>query len=134
MTKAEVEALVRRWAFEAVAGGKLEVFDELLDEGVRDLSGATPSIGRETFKARAAAVQKAFGDLEIHIDELIIDGDRIAWRWTMSGTHIGPFLNVPPTGRRAQLRGVNFQRLEGGRVLEHWTLVDALGLRDQLTR
>jgi predicted ester cyclase len=81
----------------------------------------------EPFKARAAVVRAAFADIEIRVEDLLVDGNAIAWRWTLTGTHVGPFAGLTPTGRRATLRGVNFQRLEGDRVVEHWTLVDVFG-------
>ena len=110
-----------------MAEGKLEVFDELLTEDVVDRSGPAPSRGVETFKARAAAVRAAFADIDIAVDDLLLDGDAIAWRWTLTGTHVGAFAGIAPSGRRIPLRGVNFQRLQQGRVVEHWTLVDVFG-------
>jgi predicted ester cyclase len=59
--------------------------------------------------------------------DLLIDGDRIAWRWALTGTHVGPFAGIGPTGRPVTLYGVNFQRLKDDRVIEHWTLVDIFG-------
>ncbi len=92
-----------------------------------DRSGAVPMSGVESFKARTGAVRAAFADIEIMIDDLIVEGHAIAWRWTLNGTHVGPFAGVEPTGRRVTLRGVNFQRLKDDRVIEHWTMVDVFG-------
>lgn len=127
MDRRDIETLVRRWTRDAIAEGKLEVFDELLAEDVVDRSGPTPSRGIETFKARAAAVRAAFTDIDMAVDDLLVDGDAIAWRWTLTGTHVGAFAGIAPTGRRIPLRGVNFQRVQQGRVVEHWTLVDVFG-------
>ena len=88
--------------------------------------------GVESFKARAGAVRAAFADIEIMIDDLVVEGDSIAWRWALTGTHVGTFAGLAPTGRRASLRGVNFQRLKGDRVVEHWTLVDVFGATQAL--
>jgi steroid delta-isomerase-like uncharacterized protein len=127
MDRRDIETLVRRWTRDAMAEGRLEVFDELLAEDVVDRSGPAPSRGVETFKARAAAVRAAFADIDVAVDDLLVDGDAIAWRWTLTGTHVGAFAGMAPTGRRIPLRGVNFQRLRQGRVVEHWTLVDVFG-------
>jgi len=132
MDRSTIESLVTLWAQEAVAAGRDEVWDELLAEGVVDVSGPAPSVGRESFRARAKAVQAALGERTITVDGLVIEGDRIAWRWTLQGRHTGPFMEVAPTGKRVTLRGVNFQRLEGGKVAEHWTLADLAGLARQL--
>jgi predicted ester cyclase len=127
MDRHDIERLLRRWTQDAVAGGHLEAFDELLAPDIVDRSGTAPSIGVESFKTRAAAVRAAFADIEVVVDALLVDGDAIAWRWTLTGTHVGAFAGLAPTGRRAVLRGVNFQRLAGDRVVEHWTLVDVFG-------
>jgi steroid delta-isomerase-like uncharacterized protein len=132
MVRAEIEALVRRWATEGVAEGREEVFDELLSDDVLDTSGATPTRGRDSFKARARMVSGALHERLVVVDGLVVDGAFIAWRWTLTGTHAATFLDVAPTGKRVTLCGVNFQRLRDGRVAEHWTLADLAGLARQL--
>ncbi len=132
MNRPQIQELVARWATEAVAAGREEVWDEVLADDVIDRSGGAESRGREWFKMRARAVQAAFGDRSVSVDDLFVDGDRIAWRWTLTGTHVGPFLETPPTGKRVTLRGVNFQRVRDGAVVEHWTLADLAGLTRQL--
>jgi steroid delta-isomerase-like uncharacterized protein len=127
MDRTDIERLVRRWTQDAIAEGRLDVFDELLTTDAVDRSGPAPTMGVESFKARAAAVRSAFADIQIVLDDLVVEGEAIAWRWTLTGTHVGPFAGLAPTGRRATLRGVNFQRLKDGRVQEHWTLVDVFG-------
>ncbi len=126
MNRQEIGKLVQRWT-EAIADGRLDVFDELLAHDVVDRSGPAPMSGVESFKARRGAVLAAFADVEVMIDDLIVEGHAIAWRWTLSGTHVGPFAGVEPTGRRVTLRGVNFPRLKDDRVIEHWTMVDLFG-------
>jgi steroid delta-isomerase-like uncharacterized protein len=127
MDRTDIETLVRRWTQEAIAEGHLDVFDELLAPDVVDRSGADPTVGVESFKARAGAVREAFADIRIVVDDLLVDSGAVAWRWTLTGTHVGPFAGLAATGRRATLRGVNFQRLHDDRVSEHWTLVDVFG-------
>ncbi len=131
MDRQDIETLVRRWT-EAIAGGRVELFDELLSTDVLDRSGPTPAKGVESFKARVGAVRAAFADIQIVVEDLIVEGDAIAWRWTLTGTHTGPFAGLAATGRRATLRGVNFQRLKSERVAEHWTLVDVFGALQSL--
>jgi steroid delta-isomerase-like uncharacterized protein len=127
MDRHDIDKLVQRWAQEGIARGRLETFDELLSPDVLDRSGPAPSRGVETFKARAAAVRAAFAEIDMRVEDLVVDGAAIAWRWALTGTHVGPFAGVGPTGRRVTLRGVNFQRLVGGQVVEHWTMVDVFG-------
>jgi steroid delta-isomerase-like uncharacterized protein len=132
MERRDIERLVQRWTKEAIADGRLDVFDELVAESVFDRSEAASAQGVQSFKARAAAVRAAFADIDIRIEDLIIDGDAIAWRWALTGTHVGSFAGVPPTGRRVTLHGVNFQRLKNDKVIEHWTMVDAFSVTQAL--
>jgi predicted ester cyclase len=125
--RTDIEKLIRRWTREAIAEGHLDVFNELLAPDALDRSGPAPALGVESFKARAAGVRAAFSDIQIVIDDLVVDGDTIAWRWTLTGVHVGSFAGLAPTDRRAALRGVNFQRIENGRVVEHWSMVDVFG-------
>ena len=124
MTRTDLETFTRRWA-DAVAGGRDGAFDQLVTDGVLDHSGASPVVGRGGFRARTAAVHAALSDVEVTVDGLLVDGDQLAWRWTMRGTH-------RKSGRRVQMAGINVQRIEGGRVAEHWTQADQLGLAKQL--
>jgi steroid delta-isomerase-like uncharacterized protein len=123
MERREIEEIVGRWA-EAVAEGRVEAFDALVDEAVKDTSGGAESRGRVSFKERARAVVEAFSERTVAIDALVVEGDAIAWRWTLHGTHTGPFAGIAPTGKRVTLRGANFQRVGAGRVIEHWTVAD----------
>jgi steroid delta-isomerase-like uncharacterized protein len=134
MDRRDIERLVQRWTKEGIAEGRLDTFDQLLSEDVLDRSGPTLSQGIEPFKARAAAVRAAFTDIDIRLEDLVVDGDAIAWRWALTGTHVGAFAGVAPTGRRITLEGVNFQRLKGGRVVEHWTMVDVFGATQALRK
>ena len=127
-----IERLVNTWAMEGVGAGRLEVFDQLLDPNVIDLSGGREARGSETFKARAAMVRDAFSQRTVTVDALVVDGDRVAWRWTVRGVHSGAFGDVPATQKSIVLSGTNFQRIRSGRVVEHWTLVDAAGLLRQI--
>jgi steroid delta-isomerase-like uncharacterized protein len=132
MHRRDIEMLVERWTTEAIAQGRLEAFDELLAPDVLDRSAPAGSQGLDSFKARAAAVRIAFSEIEMHVEDLLVDGEAIAWRWTLTGTHVGSFAGVAPTGRRVTLRGVNFQRLRGEKVAEHWTLSDVFGVTQAL--
>jgi len=130
MNRNQVEAFVSRW-LAAVQSGNLSEFEHLVSDDVIDLNTGSRS-SRAAFQERAGAVQLAFSELEAHLDELLIDGDRIAWRWTLSGVQRAQFLGEAATGKRIRLTGTNFQRLTDGVVVEHYTLVDALGALRQM--
>jgi len=131
MDRRDIERLVERWT-KAIAGGQLETFDDLVASDVCDRSGPTEVRGVEVFKVRASAVRAAFSEIDLRALDLVVDGSTIAWRWALTGTHVGPFAGMAATGRRVTLSGVNFQRLAGDRVVEHWTLADVFGAMQAL--
>lgn len=147
MERSEAERLVENWV-RAVESGAPGAFGALLTRDVMDISGVTRALGAKTapgdtpaeprsagaepFEARARALHAAFTNVSVEVDDVLIDGARVAWRFTLRGEHAGPFLGVEPTGRRVAVQGVNFQRLEAGRVREHWTLLDRFELLRQL--
>ncbi len=131
MNRAEIKQIVELLAA-AIAAGDLEALDDLVADDVRDSSGPAPSVGRETFRARASGAAAAFGEMEVHVEDLVVEEGRAAWRFLLTGVHQGPFAGVAATQRRVSFRGINFQRFSGGKVIEHWTMVDAASLLKQL--
>jgi steroid delta-isomerase-like uncharacterized protein len=74
----------------------------------------------------------AFPDAKIRIEDAVSDGDTVASRWTITGTHRGDFQGVPPTGRPITMKGVDFSRVVDGRVAEHWAQFDVLAVMQQI--
>jgi steroid delta-isomerase-like uncharacterized protein len=77
-------------------------------------------------------MRRGFSDVQWSLDETIAEGDRIAARFTMSGTHDGTFFGVPATGRKIEVRAMNFYRLAGGKFVEEYGQPDLLGLLQQI--
>jgi steroid delta-isomerase-like uncharacterized protein len=73
-----------------------------------------------------------FPDLAFTVEDLVAEGDQVAVRWTFTGTHTGPFMGVPPTGRQVRMAGISLLRIEGGRIVEDWVVDDLLGLMQQI--
>ena len=74
----------------------------------------------------------AFPDLQIEIDEMIAEADRVATRLTFRGTHRGPLRGIAPTGRTVQFSAHRTYRIAGGKVTQTWATVDIFGLLTQL--
>ena len=92
-----------------------------------------PIRGREEFRAFHEALHTAFPDWRTTVDEAIVEGNQIAMRWTISGTHLGPFMGLPPTGRSYTVHEAVFGRMgPDGLVEEFWFYVDELGIARQL--
>jgi predicted ester cyclase len=80
----------------------------------------------------AKGFKAGFPDLHCGVLDAISEGDRVACRWRMTGTHLGAFLGFEPTGRRVVLDGIGFFRFHDDRVAEEWLEYDAFGLLRQL--
>jgi predicted ester cyclase len=76
--------------------------------------------------------RSAFPDLHVEIEDVVAEGDTVATRVTMTATHRGAFLGVAPTGRRVRYEGMDILRFREGKMVEHWTVTDDLGLMQQL--
>jgi predicted ester cyclase len=74
--------------------------------------------------ARARAVHAAFREIEITPVQVVVEGDAVAWRFRLTGTHVGSLTGIAATQRAVAIEGVNFQRVREGVVVEHWTTVD----------
>ena len=134
MTEAENKALIARFYEEVWAKGELAVADEVFapDYVRHDLRATDALPGPEGQKKVAADFRSAFPDLRFEIDLIVAEGEYVVGRWTASGTHLGPWGNVQPTGRSITFSGVNIFRFEEGKVAEIWNHRDDLGLLQQV--
>ena len=62
---------------------------------------------------------------------MIAEGERVAVRWTLRGTHQGGFMSLPPPGKKVTMSGITIYRLSGGRIAEARSNFDQLGVLQQ---
>lgn len=130
----EIKAFVRR-AFDAVSRGDLVVIDEnTASDFVRhDLGYGFQEVrGVEAIKQFVVALRAAFPDLQLTVEDIIAEGDKVMVRYTGRGTHKGVFLGIPPTGKAVKWAGINIYRVADGKTAETWQLADTLGVLRQL--
>jgi len=108
--------------------GKLELIDQNYDPGYRGHETLNPDVGREQLKKNIQMYRTAFPDLSLKVDEVAAAGDKVLLRWTVRGTHKGPFLGTPPTGKPFKTQGITVYTFRNAKILEEWTQWDALGL------
>ena len=77
-------------------------------------------------------MRSGFSDVQWSLEETIAEEDRIAARFTMRGTHDGTFFDVPATGKKIEVRAMNFYRLADGKFVEEYGQPDLLGLLQQI--
>jgi steroid delta-isomerase-like uncharacterized protein len=131
MTQAEAhKALVRQFVDEFWSRGNLDAANDLMarDAVIHEPVAGTP----EDLKAVATAMRAAFPDWHSTVEEMIVEGDRVAERWTGRGTHRGEFQGIPPTGKRVVVPGVVFYRIADGKIAEFRGQFDRLSLLQQL--
>jgi steroid delta-isomerase-like uncharacterized protein len=126
-------AVLDRINEEAFRHGDTAVIDELVAD---DFVEHNPMPGfegdREGFKTMVTALHQAFPDFHTEIEDQIADGDKVVERWTAGGTHDGEFMGVPATHRTVEIEGMDITRLADGKIVEHWTQMDALAMMQQL--
>lgn len=79
-----------------------------------------------------AGLWTAFPDLRITVEDLVGEGDRVAWRLTVKGTHKEEFRGVPPTGTAVEFSAQYIFRFQRGKIIQRWTNFDRLGVMVQL--
>ena len=122
---------------EAMSSGDWELISNTIDELVaRDAQIRTPlpieATGAELLKQVFARLHRAFPDLHTTIEDLIEEGDKVVSRNTVTGTHRGEYMGIPPTGKSVTYNEIFIVRLEGGRIAETWGVVDVLSQMRQL--
>ena len=126
-------ALIQRFYDEGWNENKLDVYDELVTEDFLDhqaLPGLEP--GREGFKMLNVMFRSAFPDVWVTVDEIVAEDDKVACRWTSTGTHKGDLFGIPPTGKSAEWTEMGILRIADGKIVESWYDVDMAGLMQQL--
>jgi len=135
MSAKEIKALVRRF-FEESNKGKaaaMAVIDELFATNIAYHGGGGEEIrGIKDYKQSTSESYSASPDLHFTIDDIVAEGDKVAVRFTFSGTHKGEIMGIPPTNKKLTIWGINIYRVVGGKFVEGWERADTLGLMQQL--
>jgi serine phosphatase RsbU (regulator of sigma subunit)/predicted ester cyclase len=124
----ENEALVRRLFEEVWAKGNVAAVDKFMaPDYVEHTEHAVPPgsrPGRDSVKQRVAMYHDALPDAKVTIHDIFGRGDRVAYRWSASGTHLGEWAGIPPTGLHMTTSGITILRIAGGRCVEGWASLD----------
>ena len=135
MSAEENKEKVRRFMEEAFGQDKPQLLGDLLDP---DFVRYDPYIeagevrGVETVKENIAWFHNVFPDLTCTVEDQVAEGDKVVRRYTIRGTHQGEFFGVPATGKRIEMRGIQIDRFEGGKMMEERAEFDLLGALQQL--
>lgn len=128
------ERTIRRYFGELFNEGRVELVPELLAEDYVNLSPGWPGLpaGRDGVVLVVQAMRAAFPDLHYDIDDLVVSEDAVATHTAVTGTHLGEFAGLPPTGRTFRIRQITIERFRDGRIVEHRRVTEELSLLRQL--
>jgi len=126
------KALVRRFIQEIFLEGREASVDELLTDDFTPHTWGPMPQGKEGLLEGIKRVSAGLTDAEMTIDDMVAEGDRVAVRLTSSATQSGPFMGVPPSGKRYTIGEIHIFRVRDGKVAEHWHQADFLGMMRQL--
>ena len=130
---ADYKALAQRWFTEVMNEGKLEVIDEICSQDFVDhdpLPGTSPDFAG--LKDFVTQVRSAFPDIETTAEDILVEGDRLAVRSTIRGTHKGDFMGIPASGKKVEVSNYDFVRFENDQAAEHWGTIDSAALMEQI--
>ena len=134
MSAEQNKALVRRLVEEVINQGNVSVVDELLIPDFVEHEELPPGIppGREAPKALFTMLRSAFPDIKATIEHLIAEGDEVVLHVTWTGTHLGEFMGIPPTGKSISINVIDIMRIAEGKFVEHWGVMDSMAMMQQL--
>jgi steroid delta-isomerase-like uncharacterized protein len=133
MNEQRNKQVVRRFVDEYQTDASEQALAELLHPQVVDHS-RPPGIaeGAEGVRQQFEGFRAAFPDFRATILDQIAEGDKVVTRKVFHGTHEGELMGIPATGRAVEIHLIDIVRIEDGRIVEHWNVVDLLGLMRQL--
>lgn len=134
MAADENKAVVRRFneiIQEFFRGGDVNGLDEVCAPDIV-IHGPMMPPDLAGLKQMVPAFRAAFPDMEVVTEDLFAEGDRVADRVTVRGTHQGEFNGIPPSGQRVELHEIHIARIVDGMIVERWTQFDVFGLLQQI--
>ncbi len=138
MQSSELEknkAVVQRYVDEIQNAHSLDAIDSLFAEDFVDHMASMGRLflgGMDGLKRGYATFLDAFPDLHVTVEDMIAEGDKVVAYKTLSGTHRGTHLEIPPTGKRVQYQIISIYRIKNGKIAEYWGLQDEISLKRQL--
>jgi steroid delta-isomerase-like uncharacterized protein len=130
-TLARNKAVARQFLEEAFGPRwKIELVDQLhtQDFVVHTSQG---DVGLKEDREALIGWKSSTPDLVIRVDDIVAEGDRVAVRWTATGTNTGEWNGMPATGKKITATGTTFWRMKDGKIAEEWGVVDMLSVMKQ---
>lgn len=132
----ENKAVLRRWFDEVWNNARADVIEELFDEngiahGLSD-DPSYPIRGPRDYKPFYEAFRQGFPNLKVTIEDMVAEGDKVAARCSVRGTHEGDFLGRAATQSPVEITGITIVRIDNGKIVEAWNNFDFMTLYKQV--
>jgi steroid delta-isomerase-like uncharacterized protein len=126
--------VAKRLVDEVLNKGNMKVFDDIFADNYAMRNMPVPEIPgtKEGFRRLVIATRKAFPDVNVHIEDLVADDEFAVFHDKVEATSEGDFFGVPPNGKRVAWTEIHFLKIAGGKIVEHWSNFDQLGIMRQL--
>ena len=128
----KVKEIVERFDEEIYRKGNVDAADDLVAEDFRHHAPFPTPQGREGFKQFLAQFREAFPNVTSTTEDVIVDGDKAAVRYTARGTHRGEFMGIPATGNEIAVQGISIYRVANGKVTDEWAQPDIMSMMQQM--
>lgn len=134
MSAEQNKSIVYRWVEEAWNHGDFSQAAKLYPAGytLNDTSSPVPFKGPEGLRGFISAFRTAMPDLHMTIEQIVAEGDYVAWRFRVEGTQTGELQGIPPSGRPVDVTGTVVSRFAGSHWVEDYSNADQLGLLRQI--
>ena len=133
MSTEDNKRIARRMFKEVWNQGKLETVDELgIANQMSHGLGIEMPPGTAGLKQFISIYRTSYPDTHFAVEDQIAEGDKMATRWTATGTHRGELMGIAPTGKQVTVTGMAINYIVDGRIVETWNNFDALGQLQQL--
>lgn len=129
------KAIIRQWVEQGWNKGDFSSVNGLY---AADYAFNNPSVppdfpkGPQAIVAVVSMYRAACNDLYMSVEELVAEGEKVSWRWVVTGTHTGPLMNIPPSGKSVRITGQVLSRFENGKWMEDYINWDTLGFMQQI--
>ena len=132
----QIKTLLHRWFEEVWNNGRADAIDEMfacegIAHGLTDESG-NELCGPEGFKPFFESFRSAFPDLQVVVEDTVAEGDKIAARCTVRGTHRGEGIGISATDSPVEFTGMTIVRVKDGKIVEAWNNFDFMTMFKQV--
>ena len=132
----ENKQLLRRWFDEVWNKGRADAIEEMFDEygiahGLSD-DPSNPIRGPKDYRPFYDVFRQAFPNVEIVIEDMVAEGDKVAARCSVRGKHEGEFMGREATQSPVEFTGMTFVRIDNGKIVEAWNNFDFMTMHKQV--